>query len=84
MRIKLEDLDSSIKTQIRDILIAAALQEYRTLPVTTDTDAIKNVVEKAMSKCVKAIQDYYRAFCEHDVECAISTEDYIRIYRREI
>ena len=84
MRIKVEDLDNTIKAKILDIIREQSLMEYRTLPMASDTDAIRAIVEKAKDKCVKAIQEYYRVFSERDIECVISTEDYIKIYRREI
>ena len=84
MRIKVEDLDNTIKAKILDILREQSLMEYRTLPMASDTDTIRAIVEKAKDKCVKAIQEYYRVFSERDIECVISTEDYIKIYRREI
>ena len=82
MRIKLEDLDSTIKERILSILREASMRKYRTLPSTSDIDSIKSIIEESRERCIKEIQEYYRVISERDIECEISDDDFMSIYLR--
>ena len=81
MSIVTSDLDTTVRSQITDAMREELYYRLKTLPMSTEVDKIKSVVQgEFKNKLDGIVIAYYRAFSERDVDCQISDEDYVGVY----
>lgn len=81
MGIVVKDLDSNVSTQITSAMTDELYYRLRTLPLSHEVDRIKSVItDEFKGKLDGIVTEYYRGFAERDVDCLISTDDYVNLY----
>lgn len=81
MGIVINDLDSNVSSKITSVMTEELYYRLRTLPLSSEVDKIKSVITDSFKQQLDGIvTDYYRAFAERDIDCNISTEDYVNLY----
>lgn len=84
MLVKVQDLDSTLKSAIINKVRVSLIKEYKTIPSASDTERIYSVVASIKGDLDKCVMEYYRTYFEHDVECSISELDYMKVYLRQV
>ena len=81
MSITVNDLDTEVSSRVQDAMRSELYYRLRTLPMDSEIDKIKAVVDGEFKNTLDDIvAGYYRSLMERDVEFNLSIDDYINVY----